>query len=57
MCLPHGNRNGSRTCSLVDFWRGQVKKLTAEEVADLGIGTIVGWDADGLMTHVRWQVA
>jgi len=30
--------------------------LTAEDVADLGIGTIVGWDADGLMTNVRWQV-
>ena len=34
-----------------------MKKLTAEDVADLGIGTIVGWDADGLMTNVRWQVA
>ncbi|KAJ1488240.1 hypothetical protein T484DRAFT_1784013, partial [Baffinella frigidus] len=33
----------------------EVKKLTPEDVADLGIGTIVGWDADGLMTNVRWQ--
>ena len=24
---------------------------------EFGIGTIVGWDADGLMTNVRWQVA
>ena len=44
-CFSEGtfkDRDCSRTGSLVDFWRGQVKKLTAEDFADLGIGTIVG---------------
>jgi len=39
----------------VDTPRPQVRKLAPEDVQSLGVGTIVGWDADGLMTNVRWQ--
>eukprot|EP00961_Rhodomonas_salina_P112489 1513596-Rhodomonas_salina.2 len=53
--IIHRTLEKNKTLVHYSYLYYQAKKITKDATTSKGIGTVVDWDPDGLMTHVRWQ--